>query len=372
MSENPAKNFSFITVGRITAVSLQAIFFIVFASLLDPKIYGELNLIIAIAGTVGTFSRFGLNQTLQIYRAKNNSIISDQINTLFVITTSIAAIILVILNPLAAILCVAMSFFAMNLQNLLGMRLYKQFMFVSILKSATFIVLPIVFYFIFEIPGIVLGMAISHFVASIPYFKQIKIKPFFELKNNYKTILNNFGVDSIGFSFLVDKILIAQMFGVYFVGIYQFNLQIFMALAVLPGVLMSFLLTEESGGKSYRKLNLLVIATSVILAILVIIFAPLVVHKFFPKYNEGIFSLQILILSIIPESFQAILNAKLMARESIHVGLSAIVRISIFLILIAILGSLFGLIGLSLAVLISITLNVLFLWFLLKNTTLKH
>jgi len=136
--------------------------------------------------------------------------------------------------------------------------------------------------------------------------------------------------------------------------------------------LMSFLLTEESGGKSYRKLNLLVIATSVILAILVIIFAPLVVHKFFPKYNEGIFSLQILILSIIPESFQAILNAKLMARESIHVGLSAIVRISIFLILIAILGSLFGLIGLSLAVLISITLNVLFLWFLLKNTTLKH
>jgi len=371
MSESTAKNFSYISIGRITAVSLQAIFFIVFASLLDPETYGELNLIIAIAGTVGTFSRFGLNQTLQIYRAKNNSVISDQINTLFVIATSIAAIILVLLNPWAAILCVAMSFFAMNLQNLLGMRMYKQFMYASILKSATFIVLPIVLYFLLQIPGIILGMAISHFIASIPYFKQIKIKPFPDLKHNYKTILNNFGVDSVGFSFLVDKLLIGHMFGVYFVGIYQFNLQIFMAFAVLPGILLSFLLTEESKGKSYRKLNSLVILTSIILAISVIVFAPLGVSEFFPKYDEGISSLQILILSIIPESFQAILNAKLMARESTNVGLSAIVRISVFLILIAVLGSMYGLIGLSFAVLISITINVLFLWFLFKNTSLK-
>jgi len=364
MSENTSKNFSFISIGRIAAVSLQAIFFIVFASLLDPTVYGELNLIIAIAGTAATFSRFGLNQTLQIYRAKNNSVISDQINTLFVITTGITAIILVAINPLSAILCIAMSFFAMNLQNLLGLRRYKQFMLVSILKSALFIVLPIVFYYVLDIPGIVLGMAISHFVASIDYFKKLRIKPFFELKNNYKILINNFGVDSVSFSFLIDKIIIAHMFGVYFVGIYQFNLQIFLALAVLPNILLSFLLTEESMGVSYKKLNFLVIIASIILAVSVIVFAPAGVTKFFPKYSEGILGLQILIISIIPESFQAILNAKLMAQESTKVGLSAIIRISTFLILIAILGHLYGLVGLSLSVLISIIINVLFLLFL--------
>jgi O-antigen/teichoic acid export membrane protein len=372
MKKNTFNDFSFISIGRISATSLQTVFFLVFASLLDPKIYGELNLIIALAGTFATFSRFGLNQTLQIYRAKNNSKISDQINTLFVITTSIAAIILLTLNPLAALLCIAMSFFAMNLQNLLGLRLYKQFMIVSILKSATFIILPIALYFVLEIPGIVLGMAISHFIASIPYFKQLKMKPFFELKNNYKIILNNFGVDSTGFSFLIDKLLIAQMFGVYYVGIYQFNLQIFIALAVLPNILLSFLLTEESSGISYRKLNSLVILVSIILAIAVIVFAPIGVSELFPKYSEGILSLQILVISIIPESIQAILNAKLMVRESTMVGFSAIVRISTFLILIAILGQLYGLVGLSLSVLISITLNVLFLLFLLKRTKIHQ
>jgi O-antigen/teichoic acid export membrane protein len=373
MKESDSKNFLYLSIGRITAASLQAVFFIIFALLLDPAIYGELNLIIALAGTISVFSRFGLNHTLQIYRAKNDSRISDQINTLFVITTSIAAIILVALNPLAAILCIAISFFTMNLQNLLGMRLYKQFMIFSILKSAIFIIVPIALYFVLDIPGIVLGMAFSYFLTSMPYFKQLRMKSFFELKNNYKTIVNNFGVDSSsGLSFLIDKLLVAQLFEMHIVGIYQFNLQVFLALAVLPNILLSFLLTEESSGLSYRKLNSLVITASIILAIAVIVLAPMGVSEFFPKYSEGVFSLQILIISIIPESIQAILNAKLMVRESTKVGLSAILKISILLILIAILGPLYGLVGLSLSVLISITLNVLFLLFLLKRTKITQ
>lgn len=365
---NSSKHFSYLSIGRITATFLQAVFFLIIASILDPEQYGILNVTIALAGTFSVFSRFGMANTLQIYRAKNNTKTSEQINTLFVLSTSVAAIVLVTIDPLAAVLCIAMSFFAMNLQNLLGLKLYKQFMIFSIFKSATFIFIPVILYFIFEIPGIVLGMAISHFIASIPYFKQLRLKSFFELKNIYKVIIHNFGVDSAGnLSFMLDKLLIAYLFGVYLVGIYQFNLQIFLALGVLPGILLSFLLTEESSGKSYRKLNFLIIFASVALATVIIILAPVGVTKFFPQYLEGILGLQILVISIIPSTIQSILNAKLMVQESTKVGFSAIIRIGSLLPLLAFLGQLYGLVGLSLAVLLSIIFNTIFLFVLYKR-----
>jgi len=369
MNENSTtKNFSYISIGNITATFLQALFYIIFASILDPEQYGILSITVALAGTFSVFSRFGLNHTLQIYRAKNDSKISEQINTLFIISTTVAALILVMIDPFAAILCIALSFFAMNLQNLLGLKSYKQFMISSIFKSLILIFFSLVLYFIFDIPGILIGMAIGLFIGSYHYFKHLKIRSFFELKNNYKIIIHNFGVDSAGsLSFMIDKLLIALLFSTHIVGIYQFNLQVYFALAVLPATLFSFLLTEESSGASHKKLNYLVILGSIVLTIITIVLAPLIVQEFFPKYSEGILSIQIMSISIIPTSIQAILNAKLMSRESTKVGFSAIVRISIFLTLIVILGQFYGLVGLSFAVLTSIIANVVFLFLLLKK-----
>ena len=367
--KSTAKNFSYVSIGKITTTFLQALFYIIFASILVPEQYGTLSITVALAGTFSVFSRFGLNHTLQIYRAKNDSKISEQINTLFILSTTVAALILVMIDPFAAILCIAMSFFAMNLQNLLGLKSYKQFMISTILKSLLLIFISLGLYFIFDIPGILIGMAIGLFIGSYDYFKHLKIRSFFELKNNYKIIIHNFGVDSAGsLSFMIDKLLIAFLFSAHIVGIYQFSLQVFLALGVLPNILFSFLLTEESSGTSHKKLSYLVILGSIIVTIITIVLAPLAVQEFFPKYSEGVLGLQIMSISVIPASIQAILNAKLMSRESTKVGFSAIVRISTLLILIAILGQLYGLVGLSLAVLTSIIANVVFSFLLLKKS----
>jgi O-antigen/teichoic acid export membrane protein len=367
MHNNSIKNFSFISIGRTSATVLQAMFFLIFASLLDPEIYGELNVIVALAGTFAGISRLGLDKTLQIYQAKKSELYKE-INTLFVILAAVSALILLFIDPLASFLSIGMSFFAMNLQNLLGLKKYKSFMFSSILKSSTFIIIPLILYSILEIPGIILGMAISHFIASFDYFSKLRLHKISNLRNNFGVILHNFGVDSgANLSFMVDKLLIAELFDLYVVGIYQFNLQIFLALGVLPNILMSYLLTEESNGNSHRKLSKFVILTSVIITIIVIISAPFGVEYIFPKYVEGVLALQIIVLSLVPASFQAILNAKLMSKESTRVGYSSIVRITSFLILIAVLGKEFGLVGLSLAVLISITLNTIFLYWLSKK-----
>ena len=149
------------------------------------------------------------------------------------------------------------------------------------------------------------------------------------------------------------------------VGIYQFNIQILFGLELIPIALYFFLLSEESSGKKHKKIIVMVLLSSVIVVILSILFLPLVINQLFPKYSEGVFALQILVISLIPLSVTAILNAKLQSKESTKVGYSALIRIGSLLTLIIILGNVYGLIGLSISVLLSIVFHTIFLYILL-------
>jgi len=208
-------------------------------------------------------------------------------------------------------------------------------------------------------------MAISNLIGSIPLFKMFKIKSFFELKNHIKVLIHNFGVEAAtSLPRMVDKLFIVPLYGFFVTGIYQFNMQILFALEILPISLHFFLLPEESSGATNRKLSYLVILGSALMAFTAIILAPFFVNEFFPKYSEGIFSLQILVLSIIPLSISSVFLAKLQAKESTRIGLAAPVRIVTLFALIALLGELYGLVGLSIAVLSSIITYTIFLYFL--------
>ena len=369
MSQNsPYRNFSYLSVARFGAIALQAVFYLLFAAILEPELYGELNYFIAIAGTTALLSRFGLSQTVTVFRAKENSKLADQVNTLAIISSSVAAIILISFDLFTALLALAISFFVMNQGNLLGFRNYKKYAIFTILKNVLIIALPLALYFVLDIPGIILGMAIANFVASAPFFKILKIKSIVKLKKSAKVIIHNFGVDaSTNLSRLVDKLLVAPLLGFFVLGIFQFNMQILFALEIIPAILYAFLLSEESSGASHKKIIYLGLFASVILAILAMILAPFGVGEFFPKYYEGVLGLQVLVFSIIPLSISAILNAKLQARESTKIGYSAVVRIGSLLILIALLGELYGFVGLSVAVLMSVIINTVFLFFLYKK-----
>jgi len=347
-------DFSFIGIGRIFTVGLQAIFYILLASFIDPETFGELHVILALAGTFSIISLLGLNLSLQVFQAKKNSGVTSQIITVFLISTSAAGIILLFIEPLAAFLCVALSMFTMNRANLLGLKQYKKHMIVNIIKATSFFIIPIILYFSFDISGIIVGMTISNFIGGIPFYRNLTLQSFFQLRKHFKTLVHNFGASAGGqLSMVIDKLAIAPLFGLFVVGIYQFNLQVFLALSILPGILGTYLITEESSGVGHRKLSKVVVICSIILPVIAIILAPILVPVFFPKYVEGIIALQVLVITIIPESINAIYGAKLVANESTKIGFTAIVKISSLLLLIAILGEIFGLVGLSLAVLIS-------------------
>ena len=374
MVNKDTKSFSYITFGRIISSAVPAVFFLIFATILVPEDYGVMGYFIALAGTVTVVSRFGLPQSVVVYLAKGEHLKANQVNMLAIISTSVASIALVFINEFSALLCLGLSFFFLYQRNFLGKKEYKGFLKNSILRNVLAYVILFPLYFILDIPGIILGMAIGNIIAGIWVIKSISLKQrsFHILKNNFKVLINNFGIDaSSNMVRSIDRLLIASVFGFSFTGVYVFIMQIMLALEILPRVLYLFLLSEESSGKTHGKINKLVILSSGLLTILVIFVSPLIIETLFPKYLEGIIGIQILSLSLIPTTISLIISAKMQAQESTKVGYSALVRISSLLFMIVVLGSLYGLIGASVAVVVSTILNTLFLYFLYKTVSQK-
>jgi len=368
------KNFSYIAFGRVISSAATAVFFLIFAAILEPEEYGLMGYLIALAATVSIVSRFGLPQSVVVYLAKGDELKANQVNFLAIITTSLASIGLIFINEFAGFLCWGLSFFFLYQHNLLGRKKYKGLLKNHILQISLVYVLPFPLYFIFDIPGIILGMAIGNIAVGIFILKSINLKQksLQLLKNNYKVLLNNFGIDaSTNMVRAIDRLLIAIVFGFGFTGIYVFIMQIFFGLEILPRVLYNFLLSEESSGKKHEKMIRMVVLSSGLLTILVIFGAPSIIEMFFSNYMEGVVSLQILSLSLVPSSISMIISAKLQAGESTKVGYSALVRIGSLLILIGILGTLYGLVGASVAVVVSTILNSAFLYFLYQNRIQK-
>src|SRR3990172_4240288 len=179
---NSLKNFSYVGIGRVVSTVLQAIFYLLFAALLEPESYGYLNFIISLAATFSIISGLGLHHTLTIYNSKKSTNQSIQVKTLSLITTSIAALILLPINEFASLLSFAASIFLLNQFELLGFKQYRKFMIITILRGCLIVILPILFYFFLQVPGIVLGLAIGSLITSIPYLKGLRLTSFFDLK----------------------------------------------------------------------------------------------------------------------------------------------------------------------------------------------
>jgi len=363
-------NFSYVLGNSIGTTALNASFYLIFAYFMTPDEYGFLNYIIAIAGTASIISQFGFPHSVTVFRSKNKHDLSNQINVFVIILSTIVAIILIPINIYASLLSFSISFFIMNQHNLLGLKKYKEFFWLGIFKGISIISLPILLFFIFDIPGVLLGMSLSNLIFSFYFVKNLnfKIKSWKELKSNLGFITHNFSIQaSAGFTKFLDKLLIVPLLGFTYAGLYQFNLQILLALTILPAALHAFLLTEESGGTTHTKITYFTIIAAIFLVLISIPLSPLLVDYFFPKYTDGIPSLQVMIITLIPLSITAALSAKLQAVESKKVGYPAIARVVALLGFVVLLGNFYGLMGLALAVLISSTIETILLTIIYRN-----
>lgn len=365
-----AKNFSYLAIGRTGSSLIRAGFLIFIATLMEPNSYGQLAYIVSLAGAFSVVSRFGLPTTVVIYLSKGKKQLADNINLIALITTSLASILLVFIDVYAAFLCFASSLFFLHERNQIGNQKYKEHMIALISRSVLILGLGISLFFVAGIPGIIVAMAFANLIFALPFFRKISIQSLRvePIKENYKVILNNFGVESSqNLIKFVDKLAIGIWFGFLSLGSYYFNMQILFAIQILSSVLHSFLISEIGRGEKHKKFSVIIVAISIILTVLTIVVAPFVIESAFPKYVDGVFALQILVIAAIPNSFAVILTARMQSLESTKVGYSAVLRIGSLIALIGLLGTMYGIVGLSVAVVISITLHTLFLGYLYKK-----
>ena len=122
------KNFSSILFADGIGAIFSAIFWIAFASLIDPEQYGEISLWIGIAGFVSTISIIGTRDTLTVYIAKKVKIESTFYFLGLIIGIILSLIVLFIFYKLDLVFLIfAYIINVLAIGELLGKKLYQSY-----------------------------------------------------------------------------------------------------------------------------------------------------------------------------------------------------------------------------------------------------
>ncbi|MGQ0792058.1 MAG: hypothetical protein ACT4NJ_07565, partial [Nitrosopumilaceae archaeon] len=146
-----------------------------------------------------------------------------------------------------------------------------------------------------------------------------------------------------------------------FLASYQFAGQYLLLLEGIPRSLIQYLVPLESEGKKNKKLKIFSILISIIIVIISVAVAPFAISAFLNEYKDAIFPIQILSFSIIPLTVSAIQQSEFMGKENNRVILiGGILQSGLYLILIVLLGASFGLVGISIGLLVSTIVRVIY------------
>jgi O-antigen/teichoic acid export membrane protein len=141
-----------------------------------------------------------------------------------------------------------------------------------------------------------------------------------------------------------------------------------MVLSVIPASLFYYLLPQFSSGNKKRNVIYIALISAVLFASIAPIFIPVLINMFFPGYSDVILTAQIMSIGIVPMTINSILNSSLLAKgRSKIVLIGAVVYMSSSLILIYLLGTLVDLVGLGVAVVVSLSLQSLLLFLLSRR-----
>jgi len=133
-------------------------------------------------------------------------------------------------------------------------------------------------------------------------------------------------------------------------------------------ILFKFLLPQESSGIQNKFLIQIVIIISVIISLLGIFLSPLVIPNFFPKYVDVGAAIQIMSISIIPITIITICTSRLLSKEkSKLVLIGNLIGLTIIILGILTLGSMYGTIGIAMSFTLSIISKATYLGLTVKK-----
>jgi O-antigen/teichoic acid export membrane protein len=360
------KDISYLGVASVIPTIIAAGFWFYIASLIGDEAYGEITYYLTIAGIGTTVSLLGTPTALNVYAAKGERILP----VISIITFTISAIAAITVffmfyNPGASIHIFTYTIFALITAEFLGRKLFKTYMKITIIQKLLMASLAILFYHLIGNNGIILGIAFSF----IPFiglyyneFKNYKID-FGTLKSKKKFLFNNYLLDfSRMFSGSIDKIIIAPLFGFAILGNYALGMQFYMMFLLIPTIIFHYILPQDASGNPNILLKKITILISVVIAILGIIFSPIIIKQMFPGFIDAVSIVQITALAVIPGTINYMYISKFLGnlKNKIILVSSSVFLISIILGMI-VLGELYDVQGIAAAFVLASTTESIFL-----------
>jgi O-antigen/teichoic acid export membrane protein len=268
------------------------------------------------------------------------------------------------------------TIFALITAEFLGRKLFKTYMKIMIVQKLLMASLAIIFYHLIGNDGIILGIAFAFAPFIILYYKEFKNYKinFNDLRSKKKFILNNYLLDfSRMFSGSMDKIIIAPLFGFAILGNYALGMQFYMMFLLIPSIIFQYIVPQDASGNPSILLKKITVLISVIIAILALIFSPMIIQIVFPGFIEAISIVQIISLAVIPGTINYMYISKFLGnlKNKIIVVSSIIFLISIILGMI-ILGELYDVQGIAAAFVLANTTESIFLVIVNKFSKIKE
>tara|TARA_B110000116_G_scaffold272449_1_gene297726 strand:- start:7434 stop:8594 length:1161 start_codon:yes stop_codon:yes gene_type:complete len=348
-----------ISIGAtdIIATAISSILWFVLPTFLSTEEYGQLHYVLAISGIVYAFCLIGNRDVITVFTSKSYNL-NSTLYFLSLISSFIAIIIVFFMFKVdSGIIILGFVINDLGLGYLLGKKSFKQYPRYIIVQKALALVLCLSFYYIFGPEGILFGLALSYSHFSILIyqgFKESKIN-LFSLKSHGEFIFNNYVLHQIGHvRSHIDKFLIVPLLGFSALGNYALAMQAFAILIMSSGIVYKYVLAQDARGIESNKIKMLNILLSIGIALFGYFIAPMIISAIFPNYGDAINVIQIMSIAVIPATIGQMLSSKFLGQEkSRFVLYGRIISLSLMVSGILILGTFYGLVGVSFAYLLS-------------------
>jgi len=345
---------------------IGALFWLYVAKIIDKTEYGEIGYLISFATLAGGLSLMGFGTLIAVFEPKKENVFPASY-VIVVIASAIVAIIVFIFiqNIIVSFLVMGLASFEIIVQGILAKKQYKKSSKYFILRQMVSVGLAIFFFQIWGINGILFGYFLGTLIAFkelYPLMKNKKIE-YSILRPKTRFILETF---SLRISNIVyrwgDKLFVGALFGFTFLGSYYFATQYLRILYIFPKTITQYLLPQEAEGKKNKKLKLVLILVASLVALISIVAISYGVDIFFPKFTETILPIQIMSISVIPLTISQIQLIEYLGKGNSRMVLNAnIFQVTLYFLLIIVLGESFGLMGIAFALLIPAALKPIFI-----------
>ena len=360
------KSLLSISVADSLGAGIGAIFWFILATFISPEKFGEIHYFLGIAGLAYGISLIGSSDVISVYVAKKMQLQST-ISLISLISGTVSAIVIVILFTREDVSFIIIGYIINDLAigYLLGKKLFLSYSKYVVTQKSLTLVLGISFYFILGPDWIIYALALSYIHFSIIIFKILigsKVN-FTILKPHLGFVGNNYAMNLLTIvRSQVDKIIIVPLIGFEIVGNYVLALQVVVVLTILSSIIYKYTLPHDASGDDTKRIKILTFICAIGFSILGITIIPILLPDIFPNFSDAAIAIQILSVAVIPSTITLFYTSKLLGMEkSKMVLISKALMAGTVIVSILLLATTWELIGISIAFVLSMIVEAVFL-----------